>query len=280
MRDGVQGAPPERERHPQAPALWDTHCHLADPRFASDLDAVLERARLSGVGRIVMIGADPDAWPSVAALAADPTPSVDLRAACGLHPHAADRGDDRCWEGLRHHLRGSVALGEIGLDYHYDLSPRVDQQRAFAAQLRLAQTLDLPVILHERDAVEDLLALMRCEGLPSRGGVWHCFSHGPHVAEQAVALGLHLGFGGLVTFPRGTDEVREAARLCPADRIVLETDAPYLAPVPRRGRRNEPAFVAHVLEFLSGLRREAPEALAAATSRNASRLFDRSVPAG
>ena len=254
--------------------LWDTHCHLADPRFASDLGAVLERACLGGVAGIVIIGADPDAWLAAAALAAAPA-AVPLHVACGLHPHVADRGGDTCFERLRTHLRGAVALGEIGLDYHYDCAPRERQRQVFAAQLGLARALDLPVLLHERDAVEDLLALLRSEGLPPRGGVWHCFSHGPQVAEQAIALGLHLGFGGLVTFARGTEEVRAAARLCPPERIVLETDAPYLAPVPHRGRRNEPAFVTHVLEFLSGLRHEAPDALAAATSRNAVRLFQR-----
>ncbi len=258
--------------------LWDTHCHLADPRFAADREAVLDRARSVGIAGVVMIGADPDAWPAVTALAAAPA-VLPLRVACGLHPHAAERGDDPCFALLRTYLRGAVALGEIGLDYHYDLAPRQRQQRAFSTQLQMARELDLPILLHERDAVEDLLAILRSEGLPPRGGVWHCFSHGPQVAEQAVALGLHLGFGGLITFARGTEAVRAAAGLCPADRLVLETDAPYLAPVPWRGRRNEPALVVHVLDFLSGLRRESPDALAEITSRNASRLFQRSAAA-
>lgn len=184
-------------------------------------------------------------------------------------------GDPALWDSLGAHLArpGVVAVGEIGLDYHYDHSPRPAQRQALAAQLALARAAGLPVVLHERESAPDLLDILRAEGLPASGGVWHAFSGGPDLARAALDLGLHLGFGGMVTFRRGTDEIRASARLCPPERLLLETDAPYLAPVPHRGRRNEPAFLAATAGFLAELRGVAADELAATATDNARRLF-------
>jgi len=267
-------------------SLWDTHCHLADAGFDGDRLETAARAAAAGVHATVVVAADPDAWDAAARLA-DPqawapageggSPRLPLQIffAYGLHPHEARLASDALWLDLKTRLAapGVVALGEIGLDYHYDHSPRRLQRDAFERQLTLAAECGLPVILHEREAAVDLLAMLRSTGLPPRGGVWHCFSGGPQLAAEALDLGFHLGFGGLVTFRRGTEAVRLAALECPVERMVLETDAPYLAPVPYRGRRNEPAFVAGVLAFLAEWRGVPPEALALATSRNAEALF-------
>jgi TatD DNase family protein len=259
-----------------SPRLWDTHCHLADPGFAADRADVLRRAREAGVGDVVVVGTAPEEWEAAARVVRDaPEEGPRLHLVLGLHPHHAARGDRDLWRRLEEALLAhrAVALGEIGLDYHYPEPPAAEQRRAFAAQLELAARLGLPVVLHEREAAEEALAVLGPAGAAPGGLVWHCFSHGPDVAERAVAAGAYLGFGGLITFPRGTEAIRAAARGCPSDRLVLETDAPYLSPVPFRGRRNEPARVAVVLAFLATLRAEEPAALAAATSRNAARLF-------
>jgi TatD DNase family protein len=236
------------------PRLIDSHCHLADERFAPDREQVLARARAAGVVAMVCVGAHPGEWDAVLALAAA---EPDVHAALGVHPHHAAAAAG-AWQALRPLARAGrlVALGEIGLDYHYDFAPRDRQRDAFAAQLALAQELDLPIIIHEREAADDLLAILDREGCPP--GVWHCFAGGPDLAAEALGRGLHLGFGGLVTFPKGTEGIRAAARLCPRQRLLLETDAPYLAPVPHRGRRNEPAFLADTARFLAELRGEGP----------------------
>lgn len=263
--------------------LWDTHCHLADPRFAADRAEVLERTRGAGVQTLVVVAADPDAWDSTTALdGVDRSEDPRLRFAYGLHPHEARLAAPAVWERLVRRLQGpnTVALGEIGLDHHYDFSTPETQREALEHQLSMAADQGLPIILHERETASELLEVLRGCGLPPRGGVWHCFSGGPALAEEAVGLGLHLGFGGLVTFARGTESVREAAVRCPAHRLLLETDAPYLAPVPHRGKRNEPARVRDVLEFLAELRGVSPVELAAITTANARRLFERDEGGG
>lgn len=259
-------------------SLWDTHCHLADDAFAGDRGEVAQRAAAAGVSTVVVVAADPVAWDRAGELAAAGgvgSLPLDLRHAYGLHPHEARLAAPVLWSDLRARLeaRSTVALGEIGLDHHYDHSSRPDQRAAFALQLQMAADHGLPVILHEREAAAEVLDVLRGTGLPPRGGAWHCFSGGPALAAEALALGLHLGFGGLLTFRRGTEAIREAARLCPLDRLLLETDAPYLAPVPHRGQRNEPALVAAVLDFLAQWRGMEPADLADATSRSAEVLF-------
>ncbi len=238
---------------------------------------VLERAHDAGVEAIVVVAAEPDAWAPSAAIVdhGTPPPPVALRAAYGLHPHAVPGAAQAHWADLRRWLStpGAAAVGEIGLDYHRGDVDRPRQREWFARQLDLAVEFHLPVILHERDAADDLLDVLRGTGLPPRGGVWHCFSGGPDVAAAALRLGLHLGFGGLVTFRAGTDAVRRAAAACPVERLLVETDAPYLAPEPHRGRRNEPARVADVVTCLCGIRGQTPEEIAVSTTVNAGLLF-------
>ena len=257
--------------------LWDTHCHLDDERFAPDRAEVGARALAAGVTTVVVVGADPEAWPGVCGLVAGGAGVANgpaLFGACGLHPHEAERATPEVWARLHACLQapGIVALGEIGLDYHHGDAAPGAQRAVFERQLALAAECGLPVVLHERDAATEVLEVLRGSGLPPRGGVWHCFCGSPAVAAQALDLGLHLGFGGLITFPR-TEGIREAARLCPADRLLLETDAPYLAPVPHRGRRNEPAFLADVLSYIAQLRGAVPADVAQAVSSNAAALF-------
>jgi TatD DNase family protein len=243
--------------------LVDSHCHLDDARFDADRADVLRRAWAAGLERIVTVGTGPQTWPGALAVARS-----EPRVACalGLHPHEAGRLD--ALPEMLDLLPQAVALGEIGLDFHYDFAPRPAQRDAFAAQLELAQRLALPIVIHEREAAEEVLALLDREGCPR--GVWHCFSGGPDLAAEVLRRGLHLGFGGLATFVKA---VGEAARGCPRDRLLLETDAPYLAPVPYRGRRNEPAFVAATAAHLAALRGEDAGELASAAARNALRLF-------
>jgi TatD DNase family protein len=240
---------------------------------------VLERARQAGVVGLTVVGTAPADWPGVRALAAGDA-GVPIFCTLGLHPHEARLGGGPVWEDLRGQLAapGVVAVGEIGLDYHYDHAPRPVQREVLSTQLAVARELDLPIVLHEREAAPDLLDLLRAEGLPAAGGVWHSFSGDPDLARCALDLGLHLGFGGLATFRRGTEGIRDAARLCPSDRLLLETDAPYLAPVPHRGRRNEPAFLAATAAFLAELRGVGAERLAEVTTDNARRLFGIGAP--
>lgn len=245
------------------PRLIDSHCHLDDARFEADLPEVLSRAWAAGLERIVTVGTGPGSWAKARGIAA-----AEPRVGCvlGLHPHEAAAADSL--RDLPALLAAACGLGEIGLDFHYAFAPRSDQRDAFAAQLALAQQWDLPIVIHEREAADDVLRLLDREGCPP--GVWHCFSGGPDLATEVLARGLHLGFGGLATF---VATVGEAARRCPAERLLLETDSPYLAPVPLRGRRNEPAFVATTAAHLARLRGEDTAALAATAADNARRLF-------
>ncbi|MDA8064605.1 MAG: TatD family hydrolase [Thermaerobacter sp.] len=250
--------------------LADTHCHLDLPAFAADLPQVVERARQAGLGVLLNPGADLDSSRRAVALSrADEL----FRAGVGMHPHEAAAWRHTAGE-LAELARAPevVAIGEIGLDYHYDLAPRELQREALAGQLSLARRLNLPVLLHHRDAAADFLAILRREGLPAAGGVVHAFTGDLAFAGALLDLGLHLGLGGMLTFPRA-QELREVARWIPLDRTLLETDAPYLTPVPLRGRRNEPAFITFVRDRLATLRGISPEETASRTTSNAARLF-------
>jgi TatD DNase family protein len=196
-------------------------------------------------------------------------------AAVGVHPHDAKLYDEAAERLLLEFVRSRrvVAVGEIGLDYHYDNSPREVQREVFRAQLRLAREESLPVIIHSRDADEETLEVLRAEySGAGRGGVMHCFGGGPALAEGALGLGFYISFAGNVTFKKA-EALREVARTVPLDRLLVETDCPYLAPVPHRGRRNEPAHVAATARFLAELRGVGHEELGRATSANFSRLF-------
>jgi TatD DNase family protein len=258
----------------------DSHCHLAGEEFTNDLPAVVERATAAGVERVLCIlsegGSEEDRaashlrtlWPGT-------------RFATGVHPHNAGRHAGSVAEGIAAVERrvlehGAAAIGEIGLDYHYDFAPRDVQQEVFRAQVDLARRLSLPVIIHTREATEDTIRILQEEGGTAVRGVFHCFTGDVEMARAVLDLGFYLSFAGIVTFPRA-DALREAARFAPADRVLVETDAPYLAPVPHRGKRNEPAFVAKVVERLGEVRGTPPAELAEQTARNFTSLFGSQV---
>jgi TatD DNase family protein len=253
--------------------LVDTHCHLADSRLDAELDEVLERAAEAGIAKIVAVGA-------IGTIDADRR-TVEIAehyshifAAVGVHPHDATHcTTDRIVQ-LRDLARSQkvVAIGESGLDFHYLHSPVEDQEWSLRKHLALAAELDKPIVIHCRDAEARLAAIVREEGLPPAGGVIHCFTGDAKAAETFLELGFLISFSGILTF-KNAGALRQAARVVPDDRALVETDAPYLAPEPHRGRRNEPAFVRRTLEVLAEVRRADFDGLAAATSENASRVF-------
>jgi TatD DNase family protein len=250
--------------------MIDSHCHLADDAFAGDLGDVIGRARAAGVTSALCILSAGDAAESTAAATVRAL-WPEVRFSLGIHPHKA--GD---FAGRLEHARATVregvvgegarAIGEIGLDYHYDFSPRDVQQAVFRTQVRLAVELALPVIIHTREATDDTFAILREAG-PSLRGVFHCFTGDPGMARDALDMGFYVSLAGIVTFPRA-EALREVATLVPADRLLIETDAPYLAPVPHRGKRNEPAFVGHVAETIAALRGVPAAELGAQVARN------------
>ena len=254
-------------------SLVDSHCHLDDAQFDDDREAVIQRALDAGVTGMLAIGTG-SGPPDLAAGIRLAEKHSFIHATVGVHPHdAAKAGPDdfRRLEELLRHPR-IVGLGEIGLDYHYDFAPREVQSEVFEKQLALAAAARKPIVIHTREAWEDTLTLLeRCWKPTGFGGIMHCFSGGPDEARQAVDLGMHLGFGGIVTFPKAT-AVKEAARVVPLDRLLVETDCPYLAPVPKRGKRNEPAYVVETVKRLAELRGESRETVAAATTTNFNRL--------
>lgn len=251
--------------------LVDSHAHLDDARFQPDFDAVLERARAAGVRGILTIGngTGPDDMGCGLGLARR---HDWIFTSVGVHPHAAARMSEHHLAMMRDLAASDrvVAIGETGLDYHYDNSPRPTQREAFAAQLDLANACDLPVIIHTREADTDTIRLLG-EHRPRRGVV-HCFTSGRELADCALGMGLMISFSGIVTFPKA-DDLRAIAAGVPPDQIMIETDAPYLAPVPNRGKRNEPSFVAETAEVLARARGETLDVLAAQTTRNFERLF-------
>jgi TatD DNase family protein len=246
----------------------DSHCHL-NP--AGDVAAVITEARAAGVVRMVNVGTDVASSRAAIEVAAG---YDGVWATAGVHPHDAAGGID----GLEQLLDapGVVAVGECGLDYHYDHSPRHDQREAFAAQIALANSHRLPLVIHTREAWDDTFDVLMAEGVPDVV-VMHCFTGGPDEARRSLDLGAHLSFSGIVTFP-SAPEVRAAAALCPPDRILVETDSPYLAPVPKRGRANQPAWVGLVGAVVAEVRSIPVADLAAATYRNASEAFGLDAP--
>lgn len=254
-------------------SLIDSHCHLDGKAFDADRDEVIARARAAGVETLVAIGSGdgpPDLEAGIRLAEAYPF----VYATAGVHPHEASKADEATWlelASLTAHPK-VVAVGEIGLDYHYDFSPPETQRAVFQRQLELAREAGKPVVIHTREAWEDTFAMLREHWAGAGpGGIMHCFSGGPREAEEALALGFHISFSGIVTYPKAVD-VQEAARMTPLDRLLVETDAPYLAPVPYRGKRNEPSYVVHTARRLAELRGEEFDGLAAATSENWRRL--------
>jgi len=255
--------------------LCDSHCHLDFPELADDLEGVLDRAATAGVARLVAIGTGRAPRDLEGALAIARRHAGWIRATVGVHPHDARYADRALLESVERLAADPlvVAVGETGLDHHYDNSPRDAQRTAFVTQVAIARAVRKPLVIHTRNALEETLEVLRTEGAADVGGVIHCFSEDAAFAARALDLGFIASFSGLVTFPRGTEAIRDAARRQPADAILVETDAPYLAPVPHRGRRNEPAFVAHTARAVAALRGVAPEDLFRITTDNACRLF-------
>lgn len=251
--------------------LFDTHAHLDSGQYQDDREEVIARARDAGVGLICNVGYDLPSSRRSIAIARD---HEGIYAAVGVHPHDASTLDEGALDALRS-LAGDprvVAIGEIGLDYYRDLSPRKVQKEAFRRQIALARQLKLPIIIHDRDAHQDVMAVLREEGARNAGGIFHCFSGDAAMARECLELGFHIALGGPVTFSNG-GRAQEVARVVPPDRLLVETDCPYLAPAPYRGRRNEPAYVRLVAEKIAALRGLDPEELAAGTTENALRLF-------
>jgi TatD DNase family protein len=253
--------------------LIDTHCHLADPDYDADRADVMARAWAGGVARIVVIGASRDSAERALALAAS-EPRLSVTA--GIHPHDASGWDDEARDWLRATLRRPevVAAGELGLDYHYDHSPRVAQREAFEAQLGLAREAGKPVVIHAREADDDVAAVLRAHA--DVAAILHSFSSGPGLLRAGLDLRHYVSFSGMVTFK--TWRLNQAILDTPLDRILVETDGPYLAPVPHRGKRNEPAFVRHVAERLAAVRGLPVDELIRASAANAARVFGFPTP--
>lgn len=257
--------------------MIDTHCHLNFDAFDDDLDAVIARANTAGVTRMINPGVDEASSRAALELAAQ---HAGVYAAVGIHPNdtAHFSEDELSWVESLARLPKVVAIGEIGLDYHWDDSPKPMQFRAFEAQLALAARLELPVIIHNREASEDVIAILEMwardlpPALRERAGVLHSYSALGAVAERALAAGFYLGFTGPITF-KNADELRRVAAGVPLDRILVETDAPFLTPTPHRGKRNEPAYIPLIVERLAALKTISKDEMAAATTANAERLF-------
>ena len=239
----------------------DSHCHLYDTRGVA-VDDVLAAARAAGVTTMINVGCDAATIEQAIAVAAT---HADVFATAGLHPHEAKHGVDTIVQFLDD--PNVIAIGECGLDYFYDHSPRDTQRAAFAAQIQLAHERSLPLVIHTRDAWPETFDILDAEGTPART-IFHCFTGGPDEARHCLERGAFLSFSGIVTFKTAT-ELHEAARLCPIDRMLAETDSPYLAPVPHRGRPNQPAWVTHVVDALARLRGAQIDDVRAATVTNA-----------
>ena len=241
--------------------MWtDSHCHVDG--------GAIEAARRAGVTRMVVVGTDA----ATSAAAVEVASAHDgLWATVGLHPHDADQTAATIEPLLARRGPKVVAVGECGLDYHYDYSPRPAQREAFAAQIAMARRDDLALVIHTREAWDDTWAILRSQGVPERT-VFHCFTGGPEEARRALELGAYLSFSGIVTFPKA-EELRDAARLCPADRMLVETDSPFLTPVPHRGKPNTPAYVPLVGAAVAAARGCPVADIEQATWDNAERLF-------
>lgn len=258
--------------------LFDTHAHLDMKSMApSDAEEILARAAAAGVAHIVAVaGSDtPGDFSKTFAIAAR---HPEIRVAVGVHPHAASEFNPATLDKIRFALDkpNAVALGEIGLDYHYNFSEPKAQRSAFVKQLRIARIAGTRVVIHTREADEDTLSILKDEGAADMGGVIHCFSSGSFLAEGALSLGFYLSFSGIVTFPKA-DEIREVALSMPIEKMLTETDSPYLAPVPHRGRPNEPAFVRHIAAKLAEVRNIPFDNAAEVLYRNASQCFGMST---
>lgn len=257
--------------------LVDSHCHLDFPAFASELDAVVRRAREAGIGRMVTIGTRVKRFAEVRAIAAR---FDDIYCSIGTHPHNAAEEPDVTSEQLVSAAADPkvVAIGEAGLDYHYDNSPRDAQEKGFRTHIAAARDTGLPLVIHAREADDDVARILEEEsGKGAFPFVLHCFTGGQDLARRGIALGGYVSFSGILTF-KNSEALRTIAAELPQDRILVETDAPYLAPGPWRGKRNEPAYVRETARVLAETRKVTPDAIAETTTANFFRLFSK-VPA-
>lgn len=254
--------------------LVDSHCHLDYPDFADEgLPEIVGRAKSAGIGHFLTICTEISKFPQVLKVA-DSFPNINCTV--GTHPHhAADAGEINVSRDEIVALTKNpkvVGIGETGLDYYYKHSPPAEQQKVFATHIEASLETKLPLIIHTRDADDDTVRIMRDAGQGKAFGVMHCFSGGPKLAEDSLALGFHISFSGIITFKKA-DELREVVKLVPMDRILVETDCPYLAPMPHRGKRNEPSFVVHTAQMVADLKGMAVADVAAQTTDNFFRLF-------
>ena len=257
--------------------LFDTHAHLHFPDYADDLDAVLERARACGVRGMVTIGTDRGTNRAVVELASR---LPDVWATVGIHPHDAGKVEDDDFAEMEHLARSEpkvVGFGEMGLDFFRNLSPPDAQRQVFRRQIHMARDVRKPLVIHCRDAHDETLAILAEEQAREIGGVMHCFSGNVEIARRCLDLGLFISLAGPVTY-KNARALPDVARFVPEDRLVVETDCPYLPPTPHRGKRNEPAYVALTAAFVAGLRGADPEALGAELTANAARLFGITLP--
>jgi TatD DNase family protein len=257
--------------------LIDSHCHLDFPDFAEDRDAVIARARARGVGRMITISTRVQKFAAITAIAErDP----DIFCTVGTHPHQAHEEPEASIAQLVSLARHPkcVGIGEAGLDYHYDRAPRDVAARVFRTHIAAARQSGLPLVIHARNADDDIAAILKDEmGKGAFAAVLHCFTAGRELAETGLTLGLYVSFSGVVTF-RNSQDLRDIARDVPLDRMLVETDAPFLAPVPNRGKRNEPAFVADTARLLADIKGLSEADFARATTDNVERLFSKMPP--
>jgi TatD DNase family protein len=261
-----------KEELPYLNYLIDSHCHLNSKEFRGSVDFYLDRAEREGVKQFIVIGTDFFSSTEAAELAAQYS-KRGVYATVGVHPHDAktvDKGFSEKLKKLSNEKR-IVAIGETGLDYYYDHSPREKQKQVFREQIRLAKEIDLPIILHIRDAMDDALLILRSEGAP-QNGVFHCYAGGLKYLREALSFGYYISFPGVITFSK-SDELREVARTTPINRILCETDCPWLAPIPFRGKLNEPANVKYVYETIACVRNMNIEELAEKVSQNSLTIF-------
>jgi TatD DNase family protein len=264
----------DEERRRTSPMLVDSHCHLDFDDFSGELDAIVARAQAAGIGRMVTISTRVKRRAGLIAIAER---FADVYCSIGTHPHHAHEELDvgiADLVGLTRHAK-TVAIGEAGLDYHYDLSPREAQERGFRTHIAAARETGLPLVIHSREADADMAAILEEEtGKGAFPAVLHCFTGGRDLAQRAIALGLFISFTGILTFKK-SDELRAIAAELPADRILVETDAPYLAPGRHRGKRNEPSYVVETAKVLAETRNVAFEEITRQTTENFFRLFSK-----
>lgn len=263
----------DAENHSTPTEWFDSHCHVYDPKIPDGRDAALAAARAAGVTAMVVVGCDRES--SLAAIDAAAN-HADVWATVGVHPHEARHGVDTITDLID--APRVVAIGEAGLDYHYDHSPRDVQRSAFAAQIALANEHNLPLVIHTREAWDDTFDILDAEGTPTRC-LFHCFTGGVAELNRCLERGASVSFSGIVSFPSAHD-VRAAAVACPTDRMLIETDSPYLAPVPHRGRPNQPALVTAVGTAVADLRGVSPADIAHLTATNARAMFGLERPTG